>query len=82
MDETEIQQKVVELLTPYVKDKAALERAEASTRILDDLQVDSARLVDLILAFEDEFDIEISDEEIDDVATVGDCAKLIHQKTG
>lgn len=82
MDESEIQQKVLKMLAPYAKDEAALARADASTRILDDLQVNSARLVDLILAFEDEFDIEISDEEVDEVATVGDCARMIHEKAG
>ena len=37
------------------------------TNILDDLKVNSARLVDVVLAFEDEFDIEIADEDVDAV---------------
>ena len=36
--------------------------ASETTHILDDLKVNSARLVDVVLAFEDEFDIEIADE--------------------
>ena len=50
------------------------------TNILDDLKVNSARLVDVVLAFEDEFDIEIADEDVDAVETVADCVSLIQQK--
>jgi len=39
--------------------------------------VNSARLVDVILDFEDEFDIEVDDEDADAVNTVGDAVTLI-----
>ena len=39
--------------------------ASPATNILEDLKVNSARLVDVVLAFEDEFDIEIADEDVD-----------------
>ena len=42
--------------------------------------MNSARLVDVVLAFEDEFDIEIADEDVDAVETVADCVSLIQQK--
>ena len=35
---------------------------------------------DVVLAFEDEFDIEIADEDVDTVNTIGDCVSLISQK--
>jgi len=80
MDKQELQEKVVKILTPYVKDQDALAAASAETNILDDLRVNSARLVDVILAFEDEFDIEIADEDVDAVTTIGDCVTLIAAK--
>ena len=80
MDATEIQERVIKILTPYVKDQSALESAGAATNILEDLKVNSARLVDVVLAFEDEFDIEIADEDVDTVNLIGDCVKLISQK--
>lgn len=80
MERTEIQERVVKILTPYVKDQAALAQVSLTTNILDDLKVNSARLVDVILAFEDEFDIEIADEDVDVVNTVGDCVGLIADK--
>jgi len=80
MEASEIQQRVIKILTPYVKDQGALAKAGPGTNILDDLKVNSARLVDVVLAFEDEFDIEIADEDVDSVNTIGDCVELIRQK--
>jgi acyl carrier protein len=80
MNNKEIQERVVKILTPYVKDEQALANAGPGTNILEDLKVNSARLVDVVLAFEDEFDIEIADEDVDSVNTIGDCVGLIEQK--
>ena len=80
MEKTEIQERVVKILTPYVKDQEALANVSPATNILEDLKVNSARLVDVVLAFEDEFDIEIADEDVDVVNTVGDCVGLIAEK--
>ena len=82
MTTKEIQDRVVKILTPYVKDEKALASAGPTTNILEDLKVNSARLVDVVLAFEDEFDIEIPDEDVDSVNTVGDCVGLVLAKLG
>ena len=80
MNEAEIFERVVKILTPHVRNQEALGGVTQETNILDDLQVNSARLVDVVLAFEDEFDIEIPDEDVDSVNTVGDCVKMILDK--
>ncbi len=80
MDASDIQEQVVKILTPYVKDQDALANVSLETNILEDLKVNSARLVDVVLAFEDAFDIEIADEDVDEVNTVGDCVRLIGEK--
>jgi acyl carrier protein len=80
MQQTEVLEKVVEILTPYVKNEAALAALTLETNILDDLKVNSARLVDVVLAFEDEFGIEVADDEVDTVNTVGDAVHLIWTK--
>ena len=49
---------VVKILTPWVKNEEALAAVAMTTNILEDLKVNSARLVDVVIAFEDEFDIE------------------------
>ena len=80
MSETAIFERVVKILTPFVKNQEALAKVSADTDILGDLKINSARLVDVVLEFEDDFNIEISDDDIDEVNTVGDCVRLIQSK--
>ena len=82
MDQSEVMERVVKILTPWVKNEDALKSVSMETNILDDLKVNSARLVDVVIAFEDEFDIEIADEDVDSVNTVGDSVNLILEKLG
>ncbi len=49
-------------------------------RLEEDLEIDSLGIVEVVMAFEDEFDIEIDDEELADVSTVGEAVKLLHSK--
>lgn len=80
MSREEIFAKVVDIVRPFAKDKEALDQATMETNILEDLKVNSARLVDVILEFEDEFDIEVEDEDADAVNTIGDAVELIETK--
>ena len=80
MSEQEIRDKVVEILKPYTKNAEALANVTLETNILNDLKVNSARLVDVVLAFEDTFEIEVEDEDADAVQTVGDAVRLIQGK--
>lgn len=82
MSNDEIFEKVVKILTPYVKNQEALDSVSTATHILDELKVNSARLVDVVLEFEDAFDIEIADEDVDAVETVGNAVELIASKLG
>lgn len=45
--------------------------------ITDDLGADSLDVVDLVMSFEDEFGIEIPDDAVESIRTVGDIAKYI-----
>lgn len=56
------------------------EITEKST--LDDLGADSLDKVELVMALETEFKIEILDEEAEKVRTVGDAVELIRAKQG
>ena len=82
MEQAEVFERVVKILTPWVKNADALEAVAMETSILDDLKVNSARLVDVVIAFEDDFDIEIADEDVDRVNSVGDAVSLIISKLG
>ena len=44
---------------------------------IDDLGADSLDIVELIMAFEEEFDIEIPDEDAEKMKTIGDAVKYL-----
>jgi acyl carrier protein len=51
-------------------------------RFGDDLKADSLDLVELVMALEEEFDISVDEEELKDVATVGQAYDLVTSKIG
>lgn len=78
--ENEIQNQVLEIVKPFAKNKEALANISRESSFLKDLEVNSARLVDIILAIEDTFGIEVSDEEADKIETIGLAVDLINSK--
>lgn len=77
MDRNEISRQVIASMEPFVKNKAALENAGDDTSLADDLQFNSLRLIDVTMALEDEFNITISDDDLEKISTIGDVVKLI-----
>ncbi len=49
------------------------------TNIADDLGADSLDVVDMLMSLEDEFDVEIPDEEIERIRTVGELVSYIEE---
>ena len=47
------------------------------SRFVEDLGADSLDVVELVMALEEKFDVEIPDEEAESIATVGDAIKFI-----
>lgn len=47
------------------------------TRISEDLRADSMDVVELLMSIEDEFEVEIPDEEIENLKTIGDVVEYI-----
>ena len=81
MTEKEVFTKVVSIVEPFVQNEQALAKVTMETSILEDLKVNSARLVDVVLEIEDAFDIEVSDEDADNVKTIGSAVHLIVEAT-
>lgn len=82
MDEKKIFEEMVNILKDYAKNQDVLAKATMETHILNDLKVNSARLVDVIIRCEDVYSISIDDEEADVIRTIGDAVKVIKQKLG
>ena len=62
MDEQTIFNKIIDILRAYTKDPNLLDKATKDTHILNDLKVNSARLVDVIIKCEDTFGITVEDD--------------------
>ncbi|MGM0641683.1 MAG: acyl carrier protein [Thermotogota bacterium] len=58
------------------------EKITMDSNLIDDLDIDSLELVDLTMEFESEFDVEIEDDQVEKIKTVGDIVNLIKEKLG
>lgn len=56
------------------------DKVTEAASITDDLGADSLDVVDLVMSFEEEFDIEIPDDQVEKIKTVGDIVKFIEKK--
>lgn len=56
------------------------ESITADTSLTEDLGADSLDLADVLMAIEDEFEVEIPDEDIENIKTVGDIVDYIENK--
>ncbi len=81
MDTKQIEERIIETITSYVKDQSLLETITNETHLIKDLKINSARLVDIVIRFEDVFDIEIDDEDVDRIRTIGDIIAVVQSKT-
>ncbi|AVR46367.1 acyl carrier protein [Christiangramia fulva] len=80
MSEKEIISRLKKIVQPYVQRPEGLENFRESTSFIGDLEINSANLVDVVLDVEDEFDIEIDNDSMEGMQTVGDAKKIIQQK--
>jgi len=70
---------VLEKLKSIVADQLDVEEDKVvlDASITEDLGADSLDVVDLVMSIEEEFDIEIPDEAVEDIKTIGDIVKYI-----
>ena len=80
MTEKDILPKLKNIVTPYTQNKTALEYFSFETDLINDLEINSANLVDVVLDVEDEFNIEIDNDSMDGMRTVGDALAIIRNK--
>ena len=71
---------IFEKIKTMLSDQLDVDAEELSleTKIAEDLGADSLDVVDLLMSLEDEFEVEIPDEEIENIKTVGDLVNFIN----
>ena len=73
-------EKLIELLCEQLDIEA--DEVNENTDIVNDLGADSLDVVDLVMTLEDEFDIEIPDDAVENIETVGDVVEAIQKVKG
>ena len=68
------------IVKPYVQDQEAFKNISEETDFVNDLKINSANLVDVILDLEDEFDIEIDNDSMEKMLSVKAAIDIIENK--
>ncbi|MBO4698838.1 acyl carrier protein [bacterium] len=77
MERNEILEKVIKLAKEKLVPKKNIEVKETSC-FQEDLNADSIDITDFVMELENEFDIKISDKDVENIKTVGDAVNLIY----
>jgi acyl carrier protein len=80
MNNQELIDKLKVIVKPYIQNEEAYQNLTEATKFIEDLKINSANLVDVILDVEDEFDIEIGDEEMEQMLDVKSSIEIITKK--
>ncbi len=80
MNDNEIILKIKNLVKPYVQRKEGLDNFTEDTDFINDLKINSANLVDVILDVEDEFNITIDNDSMNGMLLVGDAKNIVKTK--
>jgi len=78
MAEKSIEEKVKDIIVEQLG--VNLEQVTPQAKFIEDLGADSLDTVELVMAFEEEFNVEVPDEEAEKLQTVGDVVKYIEDK--
>lgn len=77
---SDIADRVKKIVVEHLGVDAAKVKLEAS--FIDDLGADSLDTVELVMAFEEEFSVEIPDDAAEKIQTVGDAVTFIEENSG
>jgi len=75
---SEVSDKIFQMIAEQLD--VPLEQVTATSRFIEDLGADSLDVVELIMTLEEEFDIDIPDDDAQELATVGAAAKYVAER--
>jgi acyl carrier protein len=76
-----VRAEVLAIIEKYAFDKNLVRQAKDESRIIADLKINSARIVDIILDIEDRYQIEVDDKSIEKMITVQNAVDIIISKS-
>ena len=80
MKKEELITKLKSIVKPYIQDEEAFKKLDENTDFINDLKINSANLVDVILDVEDEFKIEIDNDLMEKMLSVKAAMEIIETK--
>jgi acyl carrier protein len=80
MENEELINRLKQIVAVYAQNKEALENLNGETDFINDLKINSANLVDVILDVEEEFDIEIDNQSMEKMLNVQASIEIINTK--
>ncbi len=80
MTKEEIIGKLTTIVKPYIQNEEGFKNLNENTDFINDLEINSANLVDIILDVEDEFKIEIDNDSMEKMLSVKATIEIIEQK--
>tara|TARA_B100001245_G_C22830221_1_gene399332 strand:- start:837 stop:1088 length:252 start_codon:yes stop_codon:yes gene_type:complete len=80
MNREEIKVELLKIIDPYIDEKGLTTNISEQSDLINDLNINSAHLVDIVLDIEEKFDIMIEDDFIGKMDTVGNALDIIEEK--
>ncbi|MEN8798826.1 MAG: acyl carrier protein [Flavobacteriaceae bacterium] len=80
MDKSPGYDDLLEIIQPYLPEDIAPEKVGLKSHFVEELNINSAHLVDIVLDVEDKYDIVLENEDMDQMQTVEHAIKLIQKK--
>jgi acyl carrier protein len=80
MDTQVMEGRIIELIVDQLG--VSKEEAVPAASFLDDLGADSLDIVELVMSFEEAFDLEIPDEDAEKMQTIGDAVGYLKERSG
>jgi acyl carrier protein len=77
---TELRKEIIEILKRYAINKKIFEKLPENPHIINDLKINSARLVDIVIDMEEKFNIEIENENLKKLIYLNDIIAMIESK--